>query len=190
MHCPLIVSLACCAASCCLVAPVGYPIIIFCHPLVTPPSCPLIMLAGCCVASPCVALWLLHCLLSSSHFAALSSSCHASWFLHCLSLSSRCATSRQLVMPAFVASPLLVLLLRPAPPSCPIVAPAGCYVSSQGATLSSSCRLVVLPLDVMSPQLVDAPSSFIALSLHHPLVLSSFHRCCQILMLTVTTRHH
>jgi hypothetical protein len=47
--------------------------------------------------------------------------------------------SRQLV----VASPLLVLSLCPAPPSCPLVTPAGCCVASRHATLSSSRRLFV-----------------------------------------------
>ncbi len=47
--------------------------------------------------------------------------------------------SRQLVD----ASPLLVLSLCPAPPSCPLVAPAGCCVASRRATLLLSCHLFV-----------------------------------------------
>jgi len=63
--------------------------------------------------------------------------------------------------------------LRPVPPSCPLIAPAGCCVFSQRAALSSSSRLVLSPLVVSSCQLVLAPSSLVVLSLYRPLVLSS-----------------
>ncbi len=78
-------------------------------------------------------------------------------------------SSHQLV----VASPLLVLLLHPAPPSHPLVAPAGCCVASRQAALSLSRHLVVPPLVVSSRQLVVVQSSLGILSLHHTLVLSS-----------------
>jgi hypothetical protein len=54
-HHPLVVSLSCRAASCCLVAPAGCRIISR-RPLVAPHSCPLIVLAGCCVAYPMLPL--------------------------------------------------------------------------------------------------------------------------------------
>ena len=73
----------------------------------------------------------------------------------------------------FVASPLLNLLLHPAPPSRPLVAPAGCSVASRRAALSSSHCLVVPPLVVSSRQLVVMPSSLVVFSLHRPLLLSS-----------------
>ncbi len=72
-----------------------------------------------------------------------------------------------------VASPLLVLSLRPVPPSHPLVGPSGCCIASQCAALSSSRHLVVSPLVVSLRQLVVASSSFVILSLHRPLILSS-----------------
>ncbi len=60
-----------------------------------------------------------------------------------------------------------------APPTHPLVAPAGCCVASRRAALSSYRRLVVPPLVVSSHQLVVASSSLVVLSLHRPLVLSS-----------------
>ena len=77
-------------------------------------------------------------------------------------------SSRQLV----VASPLLVLSLRPAPPSCPLFALAGCCVASQCTALLLSRHLVVPPLVFSSRQLVVVPSSLVILLLHCPLVLS------------------
>jgi hypothetical protein len=44
------------------------------------------------------------------------------------------------------------------PPSCPLVAPAGCCVTSWHAALSLSRRLIVPPLVVSSHQQVVAPS--------------------------------
>jgi hypothetical protein len=80
-------------------------------------------------------------------------------------------SSRQLLV---VASPLLILSLRPALPSSLLIAPAGCCVASRRAVLSLSRRFVAPPLVVSLRQLVVAPSSLVILSLHHPLVLSSY----------------
>ena len=77
-----------------------------------------------------------------------------------------------LIQPLVVTLPLLVILLCPAPPSHPLVAPAACCVASRRSALSSSRRLVVPPLVVLSRQLVVAPSSLVVLSLHRPLILS------------------
>ncbi len=115
---------SCRAASCCLIVPAGCCIIIS--------RCPII-----CTAllfshrtgwllhpSPCAALWLSHCLSSSSHCAALSLSCQVSWLSHYLLLFSCCATL--LSTHRVVSLPLLVLSLRPALPTCPLFAPDGC----------------------------------------------------------------
>ncbi len=72
---PLVVSLSRCSASCCLVAPAGCRAIIFCHPLVAPPSRPLIMLAGCCVACSCAALSSSRCSPSPTPLNAVERCC-------------------------------------------------------------------------------------------------------------------
>ena len=59
---------------------------------------------------------------------------------------------------------------HPAPPSRPLIVPAGCCVASQCAALLLSCRLVVPPLVVSSCQLVVTPSSLVVLLKHRPLV--------------------
>jgi len=148
--------------SCHLVVPAGC-CIASCHPLIVPPSRQLVAPACCCITSPCPLIALpSHCLVTPA------GCCIASH--HSLIAPPSCQLSScQLV----VASPLLILSLRPAPPSGPLVTPAGCCVASRCATLSSSCRLIVPPLVVSSRQLVVAPSSLVVLSLHRPLVLSS-----------------
>ena len=55
-----------------------------------------------------------------------------------------------------------------ASPTRPLIAPAGYCVTSQHAALSLSCRLVVLPLVVLSCQLVVASSSLVVLSFAPP----------------------
>jgi hypothetical protein len=60
-----------------------------------------------------------------------------------------------------------------APPTRPLITPAGCSVASRPAALSSSCRLVMPPLIVSSRQRVVASSPLVVLLLYHPLVLSS-----------------
>jgi hypothetical protein len=75
--------------------------------------------------------------------------------------------SHQLV----VASPLLVLSLCPAPPSCPLVTPAGCCVASRHATLLSSRCLFVSSCRLS----LSRRASWL---LRHHLLLSS---CCTAL---------
>jgi len=144
-----------------LIVPAGCRIA-SCHHLIVTPSRQLIAPACCCIASP-------HPLIAlpSRHLVPPAGCRIAS----CRPLLRHplVNSSHQLV----VASPLLILSLRPVPPSCPLVAPSGCCVASQCATLLSSCCLVDLPLIASSRQLVVAPSSLAVLSLHCPLVLSS-----------------
>jgi hypothetical protein len=127
-----------------------------------PPSRQLVAPACCCIASPRPLIALLLIVLSRQLVDALPL---AILLLRHPFINS----SRQLV----VASLLLVLSLRPAPPSHPLIAPAGCCIASQRTTLSSSCHLVVPPLVDSLHQLVVAPSSLVILSLHRPLVFSS-----------------
>jgi hypothetical protein len=97
------------------------------------------------VSSRC-ASWLSHCLLSSSHCAALSSSCPTSWLSHHLSPSSHCA--------ALSSSCRASRLSR-------CLSPSSCYailLSTRCASLLSHC---------LSSSSRCAP--------HHPLVLS-LHR--------------
>ena len=127
--------------------------------------CPLVVLSRqLVVALPLAVLSLRHPLIKSLHQLVVALPLAVLSLRHPLINSSR-----QLV----VTLPLLVLLLRPAMPSRPLVAPAGCCIASRRATLSSSCRLGVPPLVVSSRQLVVLPSSLVVLSLHRPLVLSS-----------------
>ena len=121
--------------------------------------------ASCCAtpSSACHASWLLHCLLSFSHCAALLLSCRTSWLLHCLLLSSRCVTLlsslhaslllHQLSLSSCCAAFVALSLDLDVPPPCHLVV--------------SSCR----PLVVLLCQLVIALSLFILL-LRHSLILS------------------
>ncbi len=70
---------------------------------------------------------------------------------------------RQLV----VALPLLFLSLRPAPPSHPLVAQAGCCIASQRPVLCLSCCLIVLSCHLS----LSCRASWL---LHHYLSLSSY----------------
>jgi len=158
-----------------------------------PPPCQLIpfgpgRLRGCVasLSSPCRASWLLHCLLLSSHCAALlSTHCarHASLLLRLIALPSH-----RLVAPAgcHIASrrPLV------APPSCQLVAPACCRITSPHplvaphTTLSFSrcvswllhCLLMCRPLVVSlshcatSHCLID-PAGCCVIIFHRPLIL-------------------
>ena len=169
-HRPLVILSSCCAASHCLVAPAGYHIIISCRPPVAPPSRPLIVLAGCCVASPCAALWLLHRLSSSSHFAALLLSCCASWLWHCLSSPFHRTT---------LSSTRRASLLS----HC--LSSSSCDAWRHSLVLSSRQLVVALPLDA-------PPSRCLVVSLCHLLLsrciswLSSHHllssSCCTALL--------
>jgi hypothetical protein len=144
-------------------------------PLVAPPWCPLVMPAGCRIAScrPLIAL-------PSSRLVAPA----VALPLAVLSLRHPLVnSSRQLVD----ASPLLVLSLRPAPPSRPLVALAGCCVASRHTALLSSRLLVVPPLVVSSRQLVVAPSSLTALSPSHR--AGWLLRCLSLLRPLVVVHH-
>ena len=154
-------------------------------PLVAPPWCRLVVPAGCRIAS-CRPLIVppsrcpLNVLSLRCPLVILSRQLVIALPLTVLSLRQPLVIpSRQLVI---VASPFLVLSLRPTPPSRPLAAPAGCCVASRRAALLSSHRLVVPPLVVSSRQLVVAPSSLVVLSLHRPLVLSS---CWLVVALSV-----
>ena len=151
---------------CRLVVPAGCRIA-SCRPLIVPPSCRLVAPAGCRIASRCPLI------AQPSRCLVAPAGCRIASHFPLIAPPSHC-----LVAPACcrIAFPCCLVV------SCTTLSSsrhAGC---SRCAALSSSCRLIVLPLIVSLRQLVVAPSSLFVLLLHCPLVLSS---CWLVVVLPV-----